>query len=260
MRFIIKNSLILVVLITFVAYFTNRHHLNTSTDVSNSLAVQKINSLYANELKLKMLNHLPPTTLNKDLESVKYLENNKVCHSNSLNLNNTEKINNRSIARFDMALGNKNCQHIIHTFNYPQLDEQKYLMKFNSLVSKYSRLVKDTRGMNQLSTHLEQQMFKRLFYKYADLITAFEGTKLMSTSYFILGDIALRSKSINLYMVGPVILSKVILSKSNKQLAKYAWLRLNSLMIDKAISENNMNLESWNNLIYRLAYKISYSN
>ncbi len=181
-------------------------------DVYIKNAENKLINQSSNELMLPLLNINLKDKIKK-VEAVKIL-------SDPCSIQKIPKKDFDSDISKDYKTGIFNCQKFNNDkksndlFKDTRILVQVYLRNINKL--RYPR-------DSEISEH-----FKFIFVRYNHLLKISRGTDFYPIISFILGDSALKSHSQDLEMVGPAILSELILDNNyTSNIKKLAWLKLN---------------------------------
>lgn len=154
----------------------------------------------------------------------------------------------------DFKVGIKNCATAVSE-NLTQ-NPENVVVDFNRMVDDYKRALAE---LEYPSDEVLRQDFEIIFYRYSHLIRQTENTVLEPMTNYILGDSAMRANNENLFMVGPVLLSKIVFKyKDSIEITQYAWVRLQeSIRFGYTGSSGDNTPRSWSTLLKDMSYIVT---
>ena len=154
----------------------------------------------------------------------------------------------------DFKIGVKNCANVVS--DHMNQNPENLLIDFKTMVKDYKEALKD---MDYPNDEVLRQDFELIFYRYAHLIRKTENTVLAPITYFVLGDSAMRANNENLFMVGPVLLAKVVFKKNEGSvISRFAWVRLQeNIHFGYTGSAGDNTPKSWGLLLKDMSYIVT---
>ena len=154
----------------------------------------------------------------------------------------------------DFKVGMKNCATAVSE-NLSKSPEN-IIDDFNHMVLDYKSALSE---LEYPTDRVLRQDFEVIFYRYSHLIRQTEDTILEPMTNYILGDAAIRASTEDLFMVGPVLLAKVIFKyKDSLEVTQYAWVRLQeSITFGYTGSSGDNTPNSWNTVLKDMSYIVT---
>ncbi len=154
----------------------------------------------------------------------------------------------------DFKIGIKNCSNIMS--ENTKLDPESLILNFNNMIADYQDALESLEYPDEV---VLRQKFEIVFFRYSHLLKETDGTVLEPMTYYVLGDSAMRANNENLFMVGPVLLSKVIFKfKDSLEITQYAWVRLQeNIKFGYTGSSGDNTPESWDRLLKDMSYIVT---
>ncbi len=200
---------------------------------------------------LKAINLDEKAILTKDTEKIKNLIESFDC--SSLNKVITIGVNEPEAVQ-DFKVGVKNCSNVVSE-NENQ-NPENLIVDFSQMIDEYKKALRNT---DYPSDEVLRQDFEIIFYRYSHLIRQTHNTVLEPITYFVLGDSAMRANTENLFMVGPVLLAKIIFKyKDSSDVPQFAWVRLQeNIRFGYTGSSGDNTPDSWNALLKDMSYIVT---
>tara|TARA_Y100000768_G_scaffold388986_1_gene389715 strand:+ start:9539 stop:10279 length:741 start_codon:yes stop_codon:yes gene_type:complete len=211
---------------------------------------QNIHTLIQNNESLEFLKILPER---ENQDSGKILNDIALIVDSCLQRKKLDDLTNNQIAIEDLHLGLKNCIALNNELSQCQDQNNQFLSQYTSLMENSLSLYKK---LQYPADNSQDKAYTLLFKNHIGLLKQAMNTEFYPYVGFIMADAALRSNDPSLEMIGPVLLTDIIIKYQEKTIVtQYAWVRLNdSIRFGYTGSAGDSTPSSWNTLIQELAY------